>query len=712
MANASIPSKTIKPSPSWTNPRKRPHNPDPASLFEPIADDDALRVEDDVKALHAPKRIRAAEWPLKNTDDVSGTGLQEEEADGHDEKRSSTASVRPSKFQEGSMNDKVSQRPPSLYTKEEEAMENYVKSQGMDHHEMDVTYDTGIEPMKPSGMFRFGKVIASTFNPAHIWQGINGMWKEKEKENKVVPEKNVLQERQAKAIEAYAELKKNGYKGTKMGTIDRENQGIPAIKCQDAENAPRDSFRDSGIDVDGYPSSPDQTSSTPMMDINEALKVPPLTTANGRSASPFSNASSRRKSSLHFRKPSFQNLKKVKSQIHLPSIKKHTEASFSPSIETDDAATPMTAGLGLRRQPSKKDISRQTKLSKKVSDLENKLQIARHELESSISNAPPVPDLPAYLGRKPFVPGGLSSLPSERNMTPQQIKDNGGLALAEHRQTANRGRAASERLLEEPQPTSSIKRRGVHDTSNGNAHNASTEIDGVPEFQVPKGSASQTKVARPRKSHEPKKRSSHSPAEIKKRQVSKLPSKTPQNSPLTNNENLPPVPASIPTFDPLMVDQARMINMRTISSKALFGALAEDLSNLRKEFPIATEHDLAEYLRSLGWQPKVAKTTDVLSVAHDNRPASPFLRRPSASPMRTRSKNLKRGISPPPPSLSSAKKLRFDPCAKDTPTRGDSLKYKAPQKKPGRSVEATKYHKDKPLPDIQKEDYEWDEDVF
>ncbi|KAK4693175.1 hypothetical protein P7C71_g4175, partial [Lecanoromycetidae sp. Uapishka_2] len=727
----SLHSKTIKQSPSWTNPRKRPHHNDLTPLFEPIDDDDALRAEGNGKALHAPKRNRGRQWPLKDSDESaeSGIGPQKKETEGGDEKRSSTNSTRESKFQEGSMNDKVSRRPPSQYIKDEEALENYVKSEATDHDGTAcVTYDAGIESTRPSGVFRFGKVIASTFNPVNIWSGINGMWKEKEKNIKPSPAENVLQERQAKAIEAYAELKRSGYKGTQTGSIHREIQAIPDIKYEDAENAVRNNFRDSGIVVDEHRTSSEHKRSTDTMDLNESLKVPPLIAANIRSTSPFSNASSGRKSSLHFRKPSFQNLRRVTSQIHLPSAKKPTEAPFSTSVEGEDAPPPALTGPELRRQPSKKEISRQTKLTKKVSDLENKLQVARQELELSMSTAPPVPDLPTYLGRKTFVPGGLSSLPSERNMTPQQIADSGGPALAESGQTANRGRTFKERLVEEPQlpyelktlatkdstkPRSAARRRGAPDVNDENKRKASTEIDQSVESEAPKGLNPSVTSGRHMKPQDFMKTSSHSPAGVKKRHLPKIPAKTPQNSPSINSEIVPPVPAKVPTFDPLMVDQGKIISMRSTASKALFGALAEDLTNLHKEFPKATENELVEYLQTLGWQPRAIKTTDYTSVAHDSRPASPFLGRPLGSPMRTRSKNSKRGISPPPSSLSSAKKLRFEPYARDSPSKADDpLKSRALRRVSGKSIETAKYRKDKPLPDIQKEEFDWDEDVF
>lgn len=707
---ASTPAKTIKPSRSWTNPRKRPHHADPATVFEPT-DDDALPRNDDTEALHVSKRSRAAEWPLTNTNDVSNTFSQEEETNGPNEKRSSAASVRPSKFQEGSMNDKVSQRPPRPYIKDDQAMENYVKSQITNHNDMDLTYDAGIEPTKPSGMFRFGKAIVSTLNPTHLWQGINGIWKEKEKETKTVPRKDVMQERQAKAIEAYAELKKSGYKGTQMAPTQAATGDVPAIHCEDAENASRNPFRDSGIDVDEYRSFSDHKSIAQTLNFNETLKVPPSKT-NVRSASPFSNASSGRKSSLHFSKPSFQNLKKVKSQIYLPSAKKPTEAPFSPSIETDNATTPALLGNGLRRQASKKDISRQSKLSKRVSNLENKLQIARQELEMSMISAPPVPEMPGTLGRKPFVPGGLFSLPSERNMTPQQIAESGGPALTESAQTTNRGRTTSARLVDQSQPTPSMRKRDGSKVNNENARHVCSKKEEDLDSESMKDSAPQKRARREAKPQDFKKTSSHSPVGIKKRQLPWIESKTPQNSPVHINEKAPPVPATIPTFNPATVDHAKLLSMRSIASKALFGALAEDLSNLRKEFPTASEHDLIEYLKSLGWQPKTTKTTDILSVAHEDRPQSPFLGRSSISPMRTRSKNAKRCISPPPPSLWSAKKIRFEPYARDAPARSDSLPVKGVKRTHGREVEGKGYRMDKPLPKIQKEEYEWDEDVF
>ncbi|KAL2054399.1 hypothetical protein ABVK25_005147 [Lepraria finkii] len=153
---------------------------------------------------------------------------------------------------------------------------------------------------------------------------------------------------------------------------------------------------------------------------NDTLKVPQTKGSNNRSVSPLSEASSGRKSSMHFRRPSLQDLKKVKSQLRLSSAKNQAGPPTPvPSLNTEDAASSTLPASGLRKEPSKRDIAKQYKLSKKVSDLENKLETARRELEQFMSNAPPVPELPARTGRKSFKPGALTSLPSERNMAPK-----------------------------------------------------------------------------------------------------------------------------------------------------------------------------------------------------------------------------------------------------------------------------------------------------
>lgn len=724
---------------SWTNPRKRPHSYDPAAQLETTIDEDILRHADKVGDPHSPKRMRVEEWPLKDSDDAaeSDNSLRpaHRKLPSSCQKRNSMSSIRPSRFVEGSMNDKVSQRPPSLYIREEEAMEHYT---GADMEDVDMDYDAAIESNKPSGMFRFGKAIANAFNSSNVWQGFNGIWKEKEKENRAKPEKDALK---AKAELKYAELKKSGYKGTQNAPARPEIQEVPAVKYEDTDDFRRSSFRDSGVDVDGYRSSLDRKDSDQFIVSIEKLMPPPAVTAGRRSASPFSDASAGRRSSIRFHKPSLEGLKRVKSQIHLPSIKKHAEDGPSvPSIETADVAGP-----ALRSEASKKDIANQYKLSKKVSDLENKLEIARRQLELSIQEAPAIPDLPARIGRKRFVPGALASLPSERLLTPQTRRNDSA---------ANRSNGQAANAVDVYSATTSTSDKGEEKGKhNPNAQNESaeaakqalwnkrasdiaarnaaarqskalgddTEIDDVLESEAAKSSSSKKKGGRPRKSQEIKISGIHDPSAVHNRPP-KVYARTPRNSPMTNKDEVPPVPAKRTVFDPTSVNQAGIMAMRAIpDSHAPFGKAWDDMKNLQKEYPEATEVELMAYMSS---QTVSKKVTDVTSVSHGDRPSSPFLGRPgSVSPMKTRARASKRGISPPPPSLSSAKKFHRDlvmeklpiPANQKSPhadEEADPSAAKPPINTISEVPEAARASVNKPLPDIKTNEFEWDDDVF
>lgn len=724
---------------SWTNPRKRPRSYDPAAQLETTIDEDILRHADKGNDLYTPKRMRVEEWPLKSLDEAAESVSFSRPAHGNSpsprQKRDSLLSTRPSRFVEGSMNDKVSQRPPSLYIREEEAMERYASANMED---VDMVYDAGIESNKPSGIFRFGKTIAHAFNSVNVWQGLNGIWKEKEKEDQAKPEKDALK---AKAELKYAELKKSGYKGTQNAPARPKSQEVPAIIYEDTHESRRSSFRDSGVDVDGYRSSSERKDSDQFIVSTESLKPPPPVTTGRRSASPFSDANSGRRSSLHFRKPSLEGLKRVKSQIHLPSIKRHVEDTPSvPLVKTDDVA-----GVGLRREASKKDIAKQYKLSKKVSDLENKLEAARRELELSVQEAPPVPDLPARIGRKRFVPGALSSLPSERLLTPQTHNNDGatdgssgkaanavdaysaftstgekGDRIREHNPKAQNENAEAAKQALWNKRASDIAARNAA-ARQSKTLRADNEMDDALDSEAAKGSVSKRKGGRPRKSQEIKVPGSHDPSAVHKRPP-KVYTKTPRNSPMANKDEVPPVPAKGTVFDPTKVDQANIMAMRAIpDSHAPFGKAWDDMKNLRKEYPGAKEVELVKYMSS---QFASNKVTDHTSVSHGDRPSSPFLGRPgSTSPIKTRARASKRGISPPPPSVSSAKKFHRDIDTEKSPTpanpkspqaseEAESFAPKAPSKTGGRAKEAARASMDKPLPDIRVDDFEWPDDVF
>ena len=617
-------------------------------------------------------------------------------------------------------------------------MEQYASANMED---VDMVYDAGIQSNKPSTMFRFGKAIASAFNSVSVWPGLNGIWKEREKESQAIPERDALK---AKAERKYAELKKSGYQGTQTATARPECQDVPEIKYQDIDDSRPSSFRDSGVDVDEYRSSSDVKDTDQFIASTDSLMPPSVPKAGRRSASPFSDASSGRRSSIRFHKPSLEGLKKVKSQVHLPSIKRHAEEAPSlPSTETDQAAGP-----GLRREASKKDIAKQYKLVKKVSDLENKLETARRELEMSIQQAPPVPDLPVHIGRKRFVPGALPSLPSERLLTPHthktddaanpsivpssnsvdvfsapaSIDDKGGNA-AEPKPKAEDESAEAAKQAMWNKRSSDIAAR------NAAARNAAArqskvlktdaKTDDVLESEAARRSVSTRNGGRSRKSLEHKVSSSHEYSTVQKRPL-KVYLKGPRKSPMTDKDEVPPVPVKRITFDPTTVDQASIMAMRAIPDNHLpFGKAWDDMKNLRKEYPIATEVELEAYMNS---QLAPKKFTDHRSVSHSGGPSSPsFLGPPgSTTLMKTRARASRRGISPPPPSLSSAKKFHRNLDAEKTPpvTAPSSPSVVTPEahpvatKRSKESAEAARASLDKPLPDIRPDDFEWDDDVF
>lgn len=245
-------------------------------------------------------------------------------------------------------------------------------------------------------------------------------------------------------------------------------------------------------------------------------------------------------------------------------------------------------------------------------------------------------------------------------------------------------------------------------TQKDDMKHASVEAASKDLWAAAKEATTKGKATRP-KSLPPQVPIRPSPTGIKKCQP-KVPPKTPRNSPLKPNENVPPIPSSLPLFDPTKVDQAQILSMRAIPGRHVpFGKAPDDLVNLRKEYPSATEAHLVAYLAGL---PDTNKKQDHTSISHQGRPASPFLSQPAMSPMQTRSRVRKRGVSPPPPSLASAKKLRAGKGAERLgkenarPGEKDSVTATVSGK------ENARVSMDKPLPDIQREEFEWDEDVF
>ncbi|EKV06104.1 Nuclear RNA binding protein, putative [Penicillium digitatum PHI26] len=268
---------------------------------------------------------------------------------------------RTSRFIEATMSDSVSEKPPSIYFQEQEN-----KNAGMQH--------------RSSGIFRFGKAIASAFNPFGGW-GRNS----EEAPNKS-PQKDVIHQ----AEQAYAELKKAGYKGTNKGHYT-EGLGVNAALADQTWRSIQQKMEHGSPVKEPYRHPIDQVD---------------------RCAPSRSESSASKRSSL-------QDLRLPKS-----FFKSHGSPS-APSAVYCDRKSDEYESTGLRKQPSRRELSRQTKLLKKVSNLEDKLQRARRELRDLTGNeeritAPTVQPKtlntemdPASFPKK-FVPGALPTLPSER----------------------------------------------------------------------------------------------------------------------------------------------------------------------------------------------------------------------------------------------------------------------------------------------------------
>lgn len=207
---------------------------------------------------------------------------------------------------------------------------------------------------KGSGFFRFGKSMASAFNPVSMWKKVATTFQDTKEEMIQEKMQEKIDERygdsREKAAQAYAALKAAGQLGAQGSSNMPSKVYAPGYSSQvDPQKQ-----RDSGISMDdGSRSSMDTAKLAPAMD-------------------------SARKGSWHARTPSFQNLKKIASMGNLH--KRSTSGqSTSPEKEHND-------GFGsLRRSSSKLELKKQHKLSKRVSDLEAKLNAARRELDSALA---------------------------------------------------------------------------------------------------------------------------------------------------------------------------------------------------------------------------------------------------------------------------------------------------------------------------------------
>ncbi|QDS76954.1 hypothetical protein FKW77_005217 [Venturia effusa] len=367
--------------------------------------DSAVHSPYDNNSEHGSKRHRNANWPMSEDETTPRKRRTPRKSstpgkNGSTSRRNVSTPGRSSKFLEASMHDRPSNKPPSAFTRHFTAhLENASVDQLMDdYHEAakplsdrpptrpfatrsptrspqrthfqkvsawssatggsnEPEQDVATPTAKGSGLFRFGKSMASAFNPVSIWRKVATTFQDTKEE--MIQEKlqEKLDERygdsREKAAQAYAALKAAGKLGAQGTTpISRHVRVYAAGYSSEVDPQKQ---RDSGISMDdGSRSSMDTAKLASAID-------------------------STRKGSWHTRTPSFQNLKKMASMGNLH--KRSTSGIQSVPSEKEHDDGPGT----LRRSSSKLELKKQHKLSKRVSDLEAKLNAARRELDSALA---------------------------------------------------------------------------------------------------------------------------------------------------------------------------------------------------------------------------------------------------------------------------------------------------------------------------------------
>ncbi|KFY22063.1 hypothetical protein V493_06881, partial [Pseudogymnoascus sp. VKM F-4281 (FW-2241)] len=338
------------------------------------------------------KRHRTSDWPLGG----NGKAIEDAtafEADGSESPTSNysddAAQPRSSRFIEGSMSNRVSQKPPRKYvvtepewdcaeedegTKNEKPQRNRLIRHS-NHSVPAVLGEAKTETNRHSTIFRFGKSLAASFNPNN-WK----IWS-KSQDAQAPDDKADADVAQAKLERAYREVKNIApTPGRRFGPAGRS-----AIWSNGRSSANPNGMSISSVDVSEQQLSQKR--------YGMVFGTPP--SMGGLSGDDSTQQSPSKASTA-------TDLYSVPSQQPL-----HSNESRS-SFTYGTIAPPKS----VKHTPSRKDLRVQQKLVKRVSNLESKLEAARLELVKSMGNAAAMPP-PARGGKSRFVPGTLSSLPSE-----------------------------------------------------------------------------------------------------------------------------------------------------------------------------------------------------------------------------------------------------------------------------------------------------------
>lgn len=335
---------------------------------------------------------------------------------------------RESKFQEGSLTDKPSAQPPSLFTRfnrTDSANQDQIETLMADYHnsaseaelEEETARNSGLGSTnahareEPKSFFRFGRSL-SKFYPFGLWNRIYDETHDKLlQQNRLEAERKARMKAEAEA--KYAEMKQSGqFDATVVSAIHRSVE----------TPTPHDSVV--GLDSDRSAEHKRNISLGSELDQSQDYATDHENTEVPETEQKTLRAVSSR-FSLH--RPSLSNLKnglkRVASDLNLGQFA-NRESSSSISPEKVDMVHPGFKSTRSRYDSKGRDT---TRLSKRVSDLERKLQAAREELNQALDDASPVPRsggkfhrfTPSTVRKTKFVPGGLPTLPSERLLFPE-----------------------------------------------------------------------------------------------------------------------------------------------------------------------------------------------------------------------------------------------------------------------------------------------------
>ncbi|CAK1362384.1 unnamed protein product [Cercospora beticola] len=355
---------------------------------------------------------------------------------------------RESRFQEGSLTDKPSQQPPSVFTKmprSESGNLSYVDELMADYHDgmptpardvqATIEHEKQIMPDRVAeinsrdgkeeegGMFKFGKSWGSSFKPIALW---NRLWNDTKEDltrkNKLEAERKARLKAEAEA--KYAQMKSAGqFVPTQAtprdsGVVVDNRESIDSYKGHSREQQSIGGASQYGNTTDTTSQAGQSREQSEQATQTPQVQQPPRTIRG-------------RLSRMHLRKPSLGSLtgtvKRAKSDWNLAASQRESSTSVSPTkLEFDGSASI------LRSSASKYDLKKQDRLSKRVSNLEEKLYKARMELDNALAEASPAPKLSSKFERftpvssvkssykrSRFVPGALPTLPSERVLFPE-----------------------------------------------------------------------------------------------------------------------------------------------------------------------------------------------------------------------------------------------------------------------------------------------------